>query len=104
MSPTNSFGDFLNWAGDVYVGKVAAENPVPQVTQAAPQPDNAAAYVDASNSPAAYAGADAKQVNTGQTAVAKNTVTFGGVVFDKRVLTVTGVLLAGMATVKLAKG
>lgn len=99
-----SGSNFLDWAGDLYLGKLQAENPTPQITQAVPQTDNANAYVDASTSPAAYAGADAKQVNAGQTAVAKNTVSVGGIVFDKRVLTVTGVVLAGLATVKLAKG
>ncbi|WP_295797399.1 hypothetical protein [uncultured Microbulbifer sp.] len=100
----SSGSNFLDWAGELYLGKLAAENPTPQVTQAAPQPDNANAYVDASSSPAAYAGADARQVNAGQTAVAKNTVSVGGIVMDKRVLQFTGVLLAGMAVVKLAKG
>lgn len=100
----SSGSNFLDWAAGVYVDKVKAENPTPQVTQAAPQPDNANAYVDAGSSPAAYAGSDAGRVNTGQTAVATNTVSIAGIVFDKRILQVTGVALAGMAFVRLAKG
>ncbi|MFC6635772.1 hypothetical protein [Microbulbifer taiwanensis] len=101
-SPTNSFGDFLNWAGQVYVGSQQAKNPVPQVTQAAPQSDNANAYVDAGNSPAAYSGSDAGMVNTGT--ANPNLTSVGGMVIDKRVLTVTGVAVAALAVAKLARG